>query len=183
MLLLIQGPGSCVDGDDATHSMFNKGPINYRIHHPGRWMLIVWGKFISRRVHMCVYSCILLTVLAEEVFFIGDHGPNVRNQDEQEARLHVTRNPHSSMQLKSFGSYRILLHLEIQCPLWPKAHNSNRLVKSNPLPTFAIQYFDKGSPSPWDFSPILYPKDKATVFPQSSTTVTHSWVDLGISAF
>lgn len=96
----------------------------------------VWGKFISRRVHLYVFS----TVLAEEVFFIEDHGPNMRKQDEQEARLHVLN------VMCNLHSYKILLHVEIQCPLWPKAHNSKkRLVKSNPL-TSTIQDVDKGSP-------------------------------------
>lgn len=41
------------------------------------------------------------TVSAEELFFIGDHDPKLRNQDEQEASFHVHSvmyNTHNSVQ-------------------------------------------------------------------------------------
>lgn len=68
-------------------------------------------------VDMCTHVYVFSTILAEEA--LESMVQSMRNQDEQKAGHHVlsvTCNPQFCATLKNL-SYRIILHLEIQCPL------------------------------------------------------------------
>lgn len=112
VLFLVQGPGSH-NGDVATVSCSKLQNSSSRKVNAD-----VWGLFISRHVYTCMYSPLSWQ---RRYFSLESMVQSMRNQDEQKESLHVlsvTCNPQFYATLKHL-SYRIILHLEIQCPLWP----------------------------------------------------------------